>query len=126
MFMLSLLLPNRVDVGIKAVFGTLIDKWEDGEFLDEMDNEVVKPYINVLTAQYIDGVSLRVSGSEDEEILEPAVRGLHLRAGNRSRLGQRGLPAQYLQDAVPPLQEILLREPINPLIFYKTRKLLLK
>ena len=39
-FQLSLLLPNRVAVGITAVLGSLIDKWEKGSFLDEMVEEI--------------------------------------------------------------------------------------
>lgn len=44
--MLSLLLPNRVEMGIKAVLRSRIDLWEDGSFLDEMVEGLVKPYIN--------------------------------------------------------------------------------
>ena len=51
--MVSLLLPSRVSDGIKTMFNTLIDKWEDGEFLDEMDNDVIKPFINFFFLQNI-------------------------------------------------------------------------
>ena len=45
-FMMSLLLPNRVDEGIKAVLRSRIDKWEKGKFCDEMVEGMMKPYIN--------------------------------------------------------------------------------
>ena len=44
-FMLSLLLPSRVAVGLKAVLGSLIDKWEHGCFLDEIIEGLSKPFI---------------------------------------------------------------------------------
>ena len=42
---MSLLLPNRVAVGITAVLESEIEKWEEGCFLDEVNPDVVKPYI---------------------------------------------------------------------------------
>ena len=47
-FMLSLLLPNRVAVGIEAVLGSMIDKWEEGVFLDEIEEGLTKPFIKSL------------------------------------------------------------------------------
>ena len=44
-FMISLLLANRVAVGIKAVLGSLIDRWEEGVFLDELVDGLLKPFI---------------------------------------------------------------------------------
>ena len=43
--MMSLLLPTRVAVGIEAVLGTLIDKWEEGWFFDEIVTDLLKPFI---------------------------------------------------------------------------------
>ena len=109
-FQLSLLLPNRVAVGITAVLGSLIDKWEKGSFLDEMVEDLVKPFIKPFWTEFrtgisfrtrgiiigtktyknrVDGVPVRVPGPQDEKFLEPAVHLLHMRAGSRSRSGQQ-------------------------------------
>ena len=45
LFMTSLLLPSRVATGIAAVLSSMIDKWEEGSFLDEIYENIVKPFI---------------------------------------------------------------------------------
>ena len=41
----SLLMPNRVAVGVKAILNTEISRWQRESFIDEVDLTITKPYI---------------------------------------------------------------------------------
>ena len=102
--MLSLLLPNRVAVGITAVLSSLIDKWEEGWFLDEIVEDLRKPFIKPLNTidslryarenqlgkrKGLDGLPFRVPRSEDQELLEFDLCLLHVRARHPARHRER-------------------------------------
>ena len=106
--MLSLLLPNRVAVGITAVLSSLVDKWEEGWFLDEIVEDLRKPFIKpsrraqntIDSLRYarenqlgkrkgLDGLPFRVPRSEDQELLEFDLCLLHVRARHPARHRER-------------------------------------